>query len=276
MQTDETACTQVMEYRGANEQFNPGWDQTFGVSVASEPSVVHNALLTSSTDANVIKSVMKVDGDKGLREAAKKHNIDIMDCTNHSSENVKKHASGSADIQGERWRAVCRQPNKAKSDALRAQLLPTIQAYTDKQYSRETSSVAHHPSLQSAGNIGHDTSQNAAESNNNTTEKIRNAATGLEAMLAAFNLVSSQFFSTREDIKKHKEYLPPRVKDTLAESRHRNSQYGKGDLVWIGNKAGKMSAETKSRKHLGQHETCHLQRVKYHPNGRVLINCTIM
>ena len=273
---DRRNRTQVMEYRGANEQFNPGWDQTFGVSVAMEPSIVHNALLSSSTDASVIKAcaVMKVDGDKGLREAAKKHNIDIFHCTNHSSENVKKHASASADIQGERWRAVCRQPNQAKSDALRAQLLPAIQAYTDKQYPRETSSVAYHPSLQSGGNIGHDTSQNAAESTNNTIEKVRNATTGLEALLAAFELASIQFFSTREEIKKWKEHLPERVQGILAVSRHRNKQYGKGDLKWIGNIPGQMSAEVKSRKHVGQHETCHLLRVKDHPNGRVLINCT--
>ena len=93
-------------------------------------------------------------------------------------------------------------------------------------------------------------------------------------MAGCAQLVHKQFESTRDKIKLHHEYLTPRNIDLLADAQHRNEDYTEGDLDWIGNIPSKMSATIKSRKHPGQTATCHMERVKTAPNGRVKIKCT--
>jgi hypothetical protein len=125
--------------------------------------------------------------------------------------------------------------------------------------------------LAAGGCIEHDTTQNAAESTNNTIAEARNAYTPFEALKWVVQHECDKFHKTREFIRTYTEPLPPRVMKLVAETRERCREFKDDAVTFLD--ATKMVADVTKRS--GDHAAvrCRLERVKDPPNGRVLTHC---
>jgi hypothetical protein len=217
-----------VEFRGSVESLSPGWVESLETALRVLPHLVRDAIVPHPdrpTEPVVLASpVLKSDKDKGLQAAADRLGMDTWPCTNHGTENMKKHTHSSAD--GEVYRQCARATNARNYDRFFQQLSDKAKAYVTQQCPKETHSLAFHP----VRCIDNDTTQNAAETTNNAIQKAREATTPLAMMQWIVDYHCKMFWKVREAADKETHKLPPRERAEVAASKDRCHRFRSGQI----------------------------------------------